>query len=248
VLPLAALLCAAGIGAFVLLRRTHTEPVQLPAIALAEVVGAQAPLFARPDAGEHAVATVHKGDTLNVLRAPRSREQQWTEVQWVSSGRATPAVFARTSDLGNWSSSNEDLARELQQIFGHPRLQAPAVVAPAKEAPVARAQEEKPAVPVHVPPAPFRPLPPATAARSKRTAPQPEIPAPPTIALEARASVAPDLVDVAGEIKKAESFWMAGDYDKAIAALHTALKAQPDSPAAANLLKKVQRAKEAEGL
>ena len=41
---------------------------------------------------------------------------------------------------------------------------------------------------------------------------------------------------------------MAGDYDKAMAALRTALKAQPDSPAAANLLKKVQRAKEAEGL
>ena len=122
-LPLAALLCAAGIGAFVLLRRTHTEPVRLPAIALAEVVGAQAPLFARPDAGEHAVATVHQGATLNVLRAARSREQQWTEVQWVSGGRATPAVFARTSDLGNWSSSNEDLARELQQIFGPPRSQ-----------------------------------------------------------------------------------------------------------------------------
>jgi hypothetical protein len=54
-------------------------------------------------------------------------------------------------------------------------------------------------------------------------------------------------LDNTGQLKRAETFWMMGEYDKSSALLQRVLSTHPDSAAAADLLKKVQRAKQAEG-
>jgi serine/threonine protein kinase len=104
-------------GVYFIKKDWKQEQKRLPAVATAEVVNLEAPLFASPDAGQHAVAIAHHGDVINILRAPRFEEQQWTEAQWISAGRATPAVFVRTADLGKWSSSDPTLDEALQRMF-----------------------------------------------------------------------------------------------------------------------------------
>jgi hypothetical protein len=95
-----------------------TPPPRMRSVALARVVPTEAFLFTSPDSSHSPAATVHQGDSLNVLRTPRFREQQWTEVQQVSGVRLSPILFIRTANLGNWSSSDPAVEQKLQEMFG----------------------------------------------------------------------------------------------------------------------------------
>jgi hypothetical protein len=92
-------------------------PKPLPFVATAEVVNVEAPLYAEPNAAQPALAIAHHGDVVNILRAPRDSQQQWTAVQWISAGKPTPPVFAHTADLGKWSSTDPSLDEALRQMF-----------------------------------------------------------------------------------------------------------------------------------
>jgi hypothetical protein len=76
------------------------------------------------------IAKAHRGDKLNIVRAPRYAEQQWTEVQWVIKGRPSPAGFVRTQNLGNWSGATPSMDAQLGQMFSPPVLDVAATQAP----------------------------------------------------------------------------------------------------------------------
>lgn len=118
-LLLFAMLVSGLAGAGLYLYKTHfsTPPHSMPAVALATVLPAEAFLFLSPDSSRSPIASVHHGDSLNVLRPPRYREQQWTEVQQVSATHVSSIVFIRTANLGNWSSSDPAVEQHLQELF-----------------------------------------------------------------------------------------------------------------------------------
>jgi serine/threonine-protein kinase len=120
------LVCAALGAAFYFFRqRSEGKPVRLLAVATAEVGSPETRLYAAPDATQSPVVTLHRGDVVNVLRAPRYSEQQWTAVQWISAGRISPPAFAHTADLSNWSSSDSTLDEQLRHTFSSKSLPAP---------------------------------------------------------------------------------------------------------------------------
>jgi serine/threonine-protein kinase len=112
-----ALCCVLLGGVFLVTNDWRKVPQPLPYVATAEVVNVQAPLYAEPNAAGPPSAIAHHGDVVNVLRAPRDSQQQWTAVQWISAGKPTPAVFAHTADLGKWSSTDPSLDEALRQMF-----------------------------------------------------------------------------------------------------------------------------------
>ena len=112
-----ALCCVLLGGVYLVTNNWRKAPKPLPFVATAEVVNIEAPLYAEPNAGQPALAIAHHGDVVNVLRAPRDPQQQWTSVQWISAGKPTPAVFAHTADLGKWSSTDPSLDDSLRRMF-----------------------------------------------------------------------------------------------------------------------------------
>ena len=133
-------LAAAAIAAGILFTR-GPRVERKPAVAVAEVATDRAALLTRPDEHAPAVTTLKRGDRLNILRAPRFRDQPWTEVQWISGQQISPPAFARTADLSKWTSKNQALAEQLTQLFAaEPAPPAPAtplaaVAVPATPAP-----------------------------------------------------------------------------------------------------------------
>jgi tetratricopeptide (TPR) repeat protein len=111
----AALILAGGIAAYMLLGSKRV--VVLPSVATAEVAG-DGRIFSVPLDSADVVATVRKGDKVNVIRAPRSRAQEWVEVQYVSGANVFSAGAMRTVNLTNWESTKPDVELSLLQIFG----------------------------------------------------------------------------------------------------------------------------------
>jgi serine/threonine-protein kinase len=74
----------------------------MPAVGTAEVVGAKAAIYEGPSTAK-VVQRLATGDKVNVLRLPRSPRPDWVRVQYVSGKKISDAGFARSSDLGNWS-------------------------------------------------------------------------------------------------------------------------------------------------
>ncbi|HEX6546250.1 MAG TPA: serine/threonine-protein kinase [Bryobacteraceae bacterium] len=112
-----ALCCVLLGGVYLTMDNWRKTPKPLPFVATAEVVNVEAPLYAEPNAAQPALAIAHHGDVVNILRAPRDSQQQWTAVQWISAGKPTPPVFAHTADLGKWSSTDPSLDEALRQMF-----------------------------------------------------------------------------------------------------------------------------------
>ncbi|HXE15123.1 MAG TPA: serine/threonine-protein kinase [Bryobacteraceae bacterium] len=112
-----ALCCVLLGGVYLVTDDWRKVPQPLPYVATAEVVNVEAPLYAEPNATGPPSAIAHHGDVVNILRAPRDSQQQWTSVQWISAGKPTPAVFAHTADLGKWSSTDPSLDEALRQMF-----------------------------------------------------------------------------------------------------------------------------------
>ena len=82
IIALSALLVLAALAAggwFYLQRRTVE---QLPAQATAQIGPAQASIFKGPDFRD-VIVTLRQGDTVNVIRPPKSKTDEWTEVQFV---------------------------------------------------------------------------------------------------------------------------------------------------------------------
>jgi hypothetical protein len=104
-------------GVYLVTNNWRKAPKPLPFVATAEVVNVAAPLYAEPNGSQPPLAVAHHGDVVNILRAPHDPEQQWTELQWISAGKATPPVFGHTADLGKWSSADPLLDQTLRQMF-----------------------------------------------------------------------------------------------------------------------------------
>ena len=111
----AVLIIAGGIAAYVFLGAKKVTV--LPSVATAEVAG-DGRLFSSPLDSASVVVTVRKGDKVNVIRPPRSRAQEWVEVQYVSGAGAYPAGAMRTANLTNWQSAKPDVQLSLLETFG----------------------------------------------------------------------------------------------------------------------------------
>ncbi len=108
---LASLIVAAA-GFF--LTRSHSAPA-MAAVATAET-SADSPVFAAP-AASRIIVTAPRGARINILRAPRSRAQEWVEVQYASGGTVYPPGAMKTANLTNWSSPKPDVQYALLQAF-----------------------------------------------------------------------------------------------------------------------------------
>ncbi len=114
-------------GAILLPRVTGAaRPAVVPAVAIAQVVSDKSSLRGQPADTAPSVGEVRRGNKLRILRLPVFREQLWTEVQYVSGDTVSPRAFARTADLGEWSSSNPQLDAQLHQIFAEEPTLTPA--------------------------------------------------------------------------------------------------------------------------
>lgn len=108
-----AVLLIIAAGVFFLVRSRSTQPV--PAVATAEAV-AEAPVFAAP-AASRVIATAPRGAKVNILAPPRSRAQEWVQVQYLSGGTVYPPGAMKTANLTNWSSPKPDVQYALLQAF-----------------------------------------------------------------------------------------------------------------------------------
>jgi hypothetical protein len=60
---------------------------------------------------------LRKGDKVNVIHPPRSRSQEWTEVQYVLGNRVYRTGVVQTSALAGWSSFRADIAFDLLKEY-----------------------------------------------------------------------------------------------------------------------------------
>jgi uncharacterized protein YgiM (DUF1202 family) len=88
-----------------------------PSVGTAQVAAAQAPLRQAPSDSADLLVTLKKGETVNVIRPPRSRSQEWTEVQYASGKTVTAAGAMHTADLTSWSSTKPDTALYFIQMY-----------------------------------------------------------------------------------------------------------------------------------
>ena len=110
------LLVAIGVFFYIEKAGGGNAPI-LPSVASAEVIAAQTNLMSSPLSGK-AIATAHRGDRLNVLVAPRSASQEWSEVQFIQGRRSYARSYAHTADLGRWTSAKSSIAFQLVTLFG----------------------------------------------------------------------------------------------------------------------------------
>jgi hypothetical protein len=107
------LILAGGLVFYLMNRPGSAERVT--AVATAET-SVDAPVFTAPTASK-IIATAPRGAKINIIRAPRSRTQEWVEVQYISGATVYPAGAMRTVNLVNWSSTKSDVGYSLLQAF-----------------------------------------------------------------------------------------------------------------------------------
>jgi len=76
-------------------------------VGTAEVVSSKSAIYEgySGSAAAKVVQPLAQGDKVNIVRLPRSTElPKWIAVQYVNGKKVSEPGFARTSDLGNWSS------------------------------------------------------------------------------------------------------------------------------------------------
>jgi serine/threonine protein kinase len=272
---IAAVLILVGGLVFYLMKRPGNAERVTP-VATAET-SADAPVFTAPTASS-IVATVPRGAKINIIRVPRSRAQEWVEVQYISGATVYPAGAMRAVNLVNWSSTKSDVDYALLQTFAPAdgageaelRLQlrklndfiarfpgsaeeASARIDSARLS-IALARQEVAAGQPNGPE--------ITGATQNLDAVQnhpdlagvvqqlrQDLQAVQKGAKPTAASASPaPPLDVERALRSAENFWEDGDYDPAERLLKRVLEQQPDNQRARALLGRVQRAKRAEGL
>jgi hypothetical protein len=211
----------------------------VPAAGTAQVAAAQAPVYQTPSDSAPILVTLKKGDVVNVIRPPRSRSQEWTEVQYVAGKTPSAAGAMHTTDLTSWSSSKPDVALYFIEMYapgpgaGDAELRQYAQNLSAfiqhfsgtPQQNDAKAELDKTNAALAHATAPGQGKNPATAA--------PKPPTPP--------------FDAEGELQRAEKLWENGDYAAAERSLRRILQQKPDFSAARMLLDKVQKARKLEG-
>jgi hypothetical protein len=210
----------------------------VPAAGTAQIAAAQAAVRESPSDSAAVLVTLKKGDSVNVIRPPRSRSQEWTEVQYVGGKSPTAAGAIHTTDLTNWSSSKPDVALYFIEMYapgpgaGESELRSYAQnlssyiqhFSGTPQQNDARAELDKTnAALQHL----------AAPAQTPGKAAAPAKPAPP--------------FDAEAELARAEKSWENGDYNSAERTLRRILQQKPDFPAARMMLDKVQKAKQLEG-
>jgi hypothetical protein len=234
-------LILAAIAVAVWLSRNQNA-ARVPAEATAQVAAAQSSVFETPSDSADEVVALKKGDTVNVIRPPRSRSQEWTEVQFVTAKKVYPVGAMHTADLGSWSSPKPDVALYLLQLYApadgasEAELRAYAQklkdfiqhfsATPQKAAALVELDKTNAALAQLGAPAP---------PDSRKPAAAPPSPKPPAAPFDAEAALA-----------RAEQSWENGEYLLAESQLKRILQQRPNFPAARQLLEKVQRARQLE--
>jgi hypothetical protein len=235
----ALLLILVAVLVWLLFLRNNQNAARVPADATAQVAATQSSIFESPSEEAALVVTVKKGDQVNVIRPPRSRSQEWTEVQFVSGKKVFPSGAMHTADLANWTGAKPDVALALLQMF------APGDDASESDlrtyaqnlsgymqhfgnsAQRADAQAE---------------LDRTNAALARLGAAPPPAPKPGSAP---SAKPAPAF-DVQTAMAKARLAWEDGEYAQAEAQLRRVLQVRPNYAEARELLERVQRAKQLE--
>jgi serine/threonine protein kinase len=204
------------------------------AAGTAQVAAAQAPLRKEPSDSAELLATLKKGDIVNVIRPPRSRSQEWTEVQYVSPANVSSAGAMHTTDLTNWTSAKPDVAFYFLEMY------APGPGAGESE--LRQYAQNLTAFIQHFTGAPQ--INDAKAELDKTNAAIARVSAP-AVSTAPHKPAAPPF-DSEGELARAEKAWGSGDYTQAERMLRRILQQRPDFPAARGLLDKVVKAKQFE--
>jgi hypothetical protein len=235
---------------------------RVPALATAQVAVAQANVMSDPSDSASVVVSLKRGDSLNVIRPPRSRNQDWTEVQVVAGTHVYPAGAIRTAQLGNWNSAKSDIALYLIEMFAPPDGASDAdlrdysqklqiflqTFGGTPEAAQAQGDLDRTfqtlshntAGATQAASAPGTNNPPAA-----QTAPPAAAPVP-AHARPARPPAADP--DPAASVAQARKYWENGDYNSAERVLRRVLQQRPDYAAAQQLLDRVEKAKKLEGV
>jgi serine/threonine-protein kinase len=104
------LLIVAGL-LWTLLRQPKAEP----AVAQALVHADKTDVYRQP--GKDSIVSLSHGDRVQVLRLPSTKDDEWTQVQFVGPKKTYAPGYARTADLEGWDSSNADSALALLRTF-----------------------------------------------------------------------------------------------------------------------------------
>jgi serine/threonine-protein kinase len=118
-------LLAGGAGVARLFTKKNI-PAQ-PALARAVVQAASTGLMPEQHGSGAALAEFHRGDQLNILAVPMTKDQEWVHVQRVLGEEVSAAGYVKTGDLADWSSADSKVALALLKLF------APSEVAPEAE-------------------------------------------------------------------------------------------------------------------
>jgi hypothetical protein len=244
------------LAVYFLLRPANVTRV--PAAATGQVAVDQANVMSDPSDSANIIVTVKRGVTVNVIRPPHSRNQDWTEVQVIAAGHVYPAGVIRTSQLNNWASPKSDIAWSLIVAFAPPdgapdsdlqdyaqKLRLFLQNFPGTpDAAQARGELDRvtQALTHSAPPASNAP---PVAAPVTRPSP-PSVPARPNVTPPALRP-APAGADPAASVAQAKRYWENGDYANAERILNRLLQQQPDYAPARQLLDRVERAKKLEG-
>ena len=206
------------------------------AAGTAQVAAAQAPLRKEPSDSADLLVTLKKGDIVNVIRPPRSRSQEWTEVQYVSSQNVSSAGAMHTTDLTNWTSAKPDVAFYFLEMY------APAPSAGESE--LRQYAQNLTAFIQHFTGA--AQINDAKAELDKTNAAIARLATPAAGNTPAPHKAAAPPFDSETELARAEKAWENGDYTQAERTLRRILQQRPDFPAASGLLDKVVKAKQLE--
>ena len=204
----------------------------VPAAGTAQVSVAQTALRQAASDSSDLVVTLKKGDTVNVIRPPRSRNQEWTEVQYVAGKTASPAGAVHTADLTNWISTKPDVALSFIEMY------APGP--DASETELRQYAQKVSGFMEH-----FSGTPQQAEAKAELDKTNAALARPAAGKGAAPAKSAP-VVNPEKALARAEEAWEDGDYNQAERLLKRLLQDKPGFPAAQMLLDKVQKAKKLE--
>jgi serine/threonine protein kinase len=115
VAALLGLIVTFGLIALLLLNRS--VPLA-PAVAFARVSRPKTAMYKSPAADADTMLVLAANTMVNVLKTPRSRDQEWVHVQYVSpKGRVYRPGYVRTNDLTGWDSNDPETALSLIRNF-----------------------------------------------------------------------------------------------------------------------------------
>ncbi len=121
ILVAAGIVLLAVIAIVVIPRKKAVVPNEpLAPVAHAELAVGSAALWPQAKAGGVPVATISKGQAVNILELPTSADQQFVRVQVQSTNAVTPPGYLRLGDLMNWQGLSVSAQLSLVRLFAEP--------------------------------------------------------------------------------------------------------------------------------